>query len=113
MQRLGLFIAILLFFSATAGMTTGHAHRYVSTPIVVLNHVNAENEAIRVTVKVQSGEIDLGAGIVMPCGYHYGVAVTTPTLPAAPEGDEQSAFAPKFLAATSALPLFRPPKILA
>ena len=87
MQRLVLVIAILFSFAALAGVTTAHAHRYVSTPIVVLNHVDAENVPIRIMVKVQRGEIDLGSGIVMPCGAHPAIATTVPGLPPAPEAE--------------------------
>lgn len=87
MQRLVLSIAILFAFATLAGVTTAHAHRYVATPIVVLNHVNAENVPIRITVKVQRGEIDLGQGIIMPCGSHHAIAALPPKLPAAPEAD--------------------------
>ncbi|KKB78651.1 hypothetical protein VW35_08980 [Devosia soli] len=114
MQRLALLIAILLAFAATAGMTTGHAHRYVATPIVVLNHVDAENQPIRVTVNVQRGEIDLGAGIVMPCGYHLAVAVAPPCLPPAPEAEETAEVPAKTFRAWSGSMRLRPPiKILA
>ena len=109
MQRLALFIAILLAFSATAGMTTGHAHRYVSTPIVVLNHVDAENQPIRVTVQVQRGEIDLGAGIVMPCGHHYAIAALPPSLPVAPEEEETALVSTRTLPTWQGLSLLRPP----
>lgn len=113
MQRLVLFIAILFAFSATAGMTTGHAHRYVATPIVVLNHVDTDNQPIRVTVAVQHGEIDLGEGIVMPCGSHLAIAATPPILPAAPEVEETH-FAPtSSLDAWKDGSAFRPPIILA
>lgn len=80
MRRLIAFIAIILAFAATAGATTAHAHRYVSTPIVVLNHVDAENQSIQVMVKIQRGQIDLGSGIVMPCGFHPVIVVEAPEL---------------------------------
>lgn len=85
MRRLTALIAILIAFASLAGVTTAHAHRYVSTPLVVLNHVDEDNVPIRVVVKVQRGQIDLGAGIVMPCGPHHAIPVTTPTIPPAPE----------------------------
>ena len=109
MQRFALFIAILLAFSATAGLTVGHAHRYVSTPILVLNHVNAENQPIPVMVHVQRGEIDLGAGILMPCGSHYGVAVTAPCLPPAPDKEDIAVVLAKPAAASPSTKLLRPP----
>lgn len=102
MQRFVLSIAILFAFATLAGVTTAHAHRYVATPIVVLNHVDAENVPIRITVKVQRGEIDLGEGIVMPCGSHHAIPVLLPELPVAPEGEAPSdgfaAAAPRWLA---------------
>ena len=109
MQRFVLSIAILFAFATLAGVTTAHAHRYVSTPIVVLNHVDAENVPIRITVKVQRGEIDLGEGIVMPCGPHQAIPVLLTQLPAAPESEAPSG---QFTAATPHWPaeeLLRPP----
>ena len=70
MHRLIAAIAILFAFAALTGATVAHAHRYVSTPIVVLNHVDAQNQPIPVYVQIQRGQIDLGGGIVMPCGSH-------------------------------------------
>lgn len=87
MNRIVLLIALTFAIASLAGMTTAHAHRYVSTPIVVLNHVDSDNVAIPVTVQVQRGDIDLGSGIVMPCGSHNAIAATAPVLPVAPEGD--------------------------
>jgi len=84
MQRLVALIALVFAFASLAGATTAHAHRYVSTPIVVLNHVDAQNVAIPVMVKVQRGEIDLGSGILMPCGPHQAIPVSAPALPAPP-----------------------------
>lgn len=83
MQRFVALIAIIFAFASLAGTATAHAHRYVSTPIVVLNHVDANNMAIPVVVKVQRGEIELGSGIVMPCGPHHAIGVTGPSLPPA------------------------------
>jgi len=114
MQRLALLIAILLAFSATAGMTTGHAHRYVSTPIVVLNYVDAENQPIRVTVQVQLGEIDLGQGIIMPCGSHLAIAPVVPALPAVPANQTTAPSLVKILTTWEGSIFLRPPiKILA
>lgn len=87
MRRLVLPIAILFCFAALFGVTTAHAHRYVATPLVVLNHVDAENVPIRVMVKVQRGEIDLGEGIMMPCGAHPAIVASAPVLPQAPEAE--------------------------
>ncbi|MBE7733402.1 hypothetical protein [Devosia faecipullorum] len=84
MQRFVAIIALIFAFAALAGTTTAHAHRYVSMPIVVLNHVDGNNVSIPVIVQVQRGDIDLGAGIIMPCGSYQAIAVTLPTIPPAP-----------------------------
>ena len=57
MQRLSAILALVFAFAALAGVSTAHAHRFVSTPIVVLNLVDAHNQSIPVMVKVQRGEI--------------------------------------------------------
>ncbi|WEJ58437.1 hypothetical protein [Devosia sp. FJ2-5-3] len=75
MQRLVALIAVIFSFATIAGSTTAYAHRYISTPIVVLNMVDAENVSIPVTVSVQRGEIDLGSGIIMPFGSLYAITV--------------------------------------
>ncbi len=85
MRRLVAVIAVLFAFSAIMGGTVAHAHRYVSTPIVVLNHVDEQNKPILVVVEIQRGQIDLGAGIVMPCGHHHAIGAVAPVLPAAPD----------------------------
>lgn len=85
MRRLLPFIAILFAFASLAGTTLAHAHRYVSTPIVVLNHVDENNVAIPVVVQVQRGTVDLGSGIIMPCGPHHAIGVSAPQLPPAPD----------------------------
>jgi hypothetical protein len=85
MRRFVTTIVLIFAFASLAGMTTGHAHRYHSAPMVVLNHVDASNQSIPVVVAVQRGDIDLGSGIVMPCGSHIGIPVTVPPLPACPE----------------------------
>jgi len=82
MRRFVIFIAVLLSLASVLGATTAHAHRYVSTPIVVLNHVDADNKPIPVVVQVQRGEIDLGGGLMMPCGSHHAIEASTPQLPA-------------------------------
>jgi hypothetical protein len=87
MQRFVAIIALVFAFASLAGATTAHAHRYVSTPIVVLNHVDENNVPIPVFVQVQNGEVDLGSGIVMPCSPQYAVETALPCLPLAPEGD--------------------------
>lgn len=84
MQRLALVIAILLAFASLAGTTLAHAHRYVSTPIVVLNHVDSDNRSIPVVVELQRGEIDLGAGIMLPCGSHQAIPVSVTQVPLCP-----------------------------
>lgn len=84
MRRCVALIAVLFAFASVMGATVAHAHRYVSTPIVVLNHVDEDNNAIPVVVEIQRGQIDLGAGIVMPCGSHHAIGVSLPTLPLAP-----------------------------
>lgn len=84
MQRFVALIAVIFAFAALAGTATAHAHRYVSTPIVVLNHVDDNNVSIPVIVQVQRGDIDLGAGIIMPCGSYQAIAATPPTIPPAP-----------------------------
>jgi hypothetical protein len=109
MQRLVLSIAILFAFATLAGVATAHAHRYVATPIVVLNHVDAENVPIRITVKVQRGEIDLGEGIVMPFGSHHAIVAQAPELPAAPEGEMPSDHFAETALLSPAEELLRPP----
>lgn len=84
MQRVMALIALIFAFASLAGTTVAHAHRYVSMPIVVLNHVDANNVSIPVFVQVQRGEIDLGKGIIMPCGPHQAIPVFAPQVPAAP-----------------------------
>lgn len=91
MRRFIAFVMLVFGFASLAGMTTAHAHRYVSTPIVVLNHVDAENRSIPVVVAVQRGEIDLGSGIMMPCGAHHAIPVTVAQLPMAPASGDRVA----------------------
>lgn len=88
MPRFTALIVLVFAFASLAGITTAHAHRFVSTPLVVLNMVDEHNQSIPVVVKVQRGQVDLGAGIVMPCGPHLAVAVTAPQLPAAPMAEK-------------------------
>lgn len=85
MQRLVALIAMIFAFSSVAGMATAHAHRYVSTPLVVLNLVDEQNVSIPVMVSVQRGEIDLGSGIVMPCGPHQAIPLAEQPSPLVPE----------------------------
>ena len=82
MRHFVVFIAVLLGLASVLGGTTANAHRYVATPIVVLNHVDADNKPIPVVVQVQRGQIDLGAGLMLPCGAHYAIEVSAPQLPA-------------------------------
>lgn len=84
MRRFVALIAVLFTFATVTGTTVAHAHRYVSTPIVVLNHVDEENKAIPVVVEIQRGQIDLGAGIMMPYAGHHAIGVTAPALPVPP-----------------------------
>jgi hypothetical protein len=76
-------IAMLLGVASVSGAATANAHRYVSTPIVVLNHVDQDNRPIPVFVQVQRGQIDLGAGLMMPCGPHHAIAAHAPQMPCA------------------------------
>lgn len=84
MRRLFTLIALLFAFAAVAGATTAHAHRYISTPMAVLNLVDENNQSIPVIVHVQRGEIDLGSGIMMPCGAHPGIPVAVAQMPVCP-----------------------------
>jgi hypothetical protein len=85
MRRIVAVIAVLFTFAAVMGATVAHAHRYVATPIVVLNHVDPQNQSIPIVVEIQRGQIDLGAGIFMPCGPHHAIGVSLPVLPDAPD----------------------------
>ncbi|MBJ3785807.1 hypothetical protein [Devosia sediminis] len=109
MRRLVALIAVVFTFASVMGATVAHAHRYVSTPIVVLNHVDAENKAIPVVVEIQRGQIDLGAGIMMPCGAHHAIGVTLPLLPEAPETDAPEADVALVGTTGPATSLLRPP----
>lgn len=110
MQRLVLFIAVLFAFASLAGATTAHAHRFVATPMVVLNHVDAENVPIRIMVKVQRGDIDLGEGIIMPCGSHQAIPALPPEVPAAPDGEDRHETGCGQLPVWLGAPELRPPK---
>ncbi|MBD8066279.1 hypothetical protein IC608_12440 [Devosia sp. PTR5] len=85
MQRIIGLIAILFAFASLVGPALAHAHRYESTPIVVLNHVDAANVSRPVIVTVQKGNIDLGSGIIMPCGPYFAIPVEVFEFPAAQE----------------------------
>jgi hypothetical protein len=109
MQRFVALIVVVFAFASLAGATVAHAHRYVSTPIVVLNMVDEDNRSIPVVVQVQRGQIDLGAGIVMPCGPHQGIGVSGPLVPGAPQGEQPEPLACPVLAAMPSSQLLRPP----
>ena len=109
MRRFVALIAVLFTFASVVGTTVAHAHRYVSTPIVVLNHVDDENKAIPVVVEIQRGQIDLGAGIVMPCGPYHAIGVSLPTLPDVPAcAQPEAGLSPVAISWPGTLPL-RPP----
>ncbi|WP_375598768.1 hypothetical protein [Devosia sp. Naph2] len=110
MRHFVVFIAVLLGLASVLGATTANAHRYVATPIVVLNHVDADNKPIPVVVQVQRGQIDLGAGLMLPCGSHPAIEVSAPQLTAPPPA-RSPVLAPCRVAPDwqSILPL-RPPK---
>ncbi len=110
MQRFVALIAVIFAFASLAGMTTAHAHRYVSTPIVVLNHVDENNRSIPVIVQVQRGEIDLGSGIVMPFGPHQGIVANAPQIPSVPRADGPGLAANAGLASSPPNIPLRPPK---
>ncbi|SMQ85728.1 hypothetical protein SAMN06295905_3018 [Devosia lucknowensis] len=109
MRRLIAAIAVLFTFASVMGATVAHAHRYVSTPIVVLNHVDADNQSIPIVVQIQRGQIDLGAGIVMPCGPHHAIGVAIPALPPAPDCASPEARTEPIGASRPARQLLRPP----
>lgn len=109
MRRFMVLLALVFAFASLAGMTTAHAHRYVSTPIVVLNHVDEANRSIPVIVAVQRGQIDLGSGILMPCGAHHGIPVTVAPLPVRPAGTTARTIVPARMAEWSTTRLLRPP----
>ncbi|SEP62661.1 hypothetical protein SAMN05428969_0197 [Devosia sp. YR412] len=88
MRRFIALITLVFAFASLAGTTMAHAHRYVSTPMVVLNHVDENNQSIPVIVGVQRGEIDLGEGIMLPCGAHHGIPVSVAQLPVCPAQPE-------------------------
>lgn len=114
MKRAIALIAIIFAFASLAGTTTGHAHRYQSLSVealVVLNHVDEHNVSVPVYVTVQRGEIDLGAGIVMPMGAYHVIAATPPKLPTPPRASQLPAMAS--IAASPdwrTIPMLRPPK---
>ncbi|MHA6299731.1 hypothetical protein [Devosia sp. CAU 1758] len=102
-------IVLVFAFASLAGATVAHAHRYVSTPIVVLNMVDEDNRSIPVVVQIQRGQIDLGAGLVMPCGQHHGIGVNAPLIPGAPEPERPEPGACLLLATMPGSQLLRPP----
>jgi hypothetical protein len=109
MRRFVALIAVLFTFAAVMGATVAHAHRYVATPIVVLNMVDAQNQSIPIVVEIQRGQIDLGAGITMPCGQHLAIGVSLPTLPMAPACAAPEADVPAMGPDWSPNQLLRPP----
>jgi len=111
MQRVVALIALVFAFASLSGTTLAHAHRFVSTPIVVLNHVDDDNVAIPVIVSVQKGQIDLGAGIIMPCGPYYAIPVAAPALPASPEAGMPGARSHAGAPAWPGQRLLRPPRL--
>lgn len=109
MRRFVTLIVLLFTFASVMGGTVAHAHRYISTPIVVLNHVDADNQSIPVVVMIQRGDVDLGAGIVMPCGFHPGIAVSDGAAIASPDCAGHEAAALPALARWQAKQNLRPP----
>ncbi len=109
MRRFLALIAVLFTFAAVMGATVAHAHRYVATPIVVLNMVDAQNQSIPIVVEIQRGQIDLGAGVMMPCGQHHAIGVSLPALPMAPTCAAPETRVPAMGPAWSPNQLLRPP----
>lgn len=109
MRRFIALTALLFAFASIAGMTTAHAHRYISAPIVVLNHVDDRNQPIPVVIAVQRGQIDLGSGIFMPCGPHQAIPVTVAQLPPLPACATPTALAETTGRAGIRARLLRPP----
>lgn len=109
MRRLIALIAILFTFASVLGATVAHAHRYVATPIVVLNHVDAHNRSIPVVVHIQRGQIDLGAGLIMPCGNNHAIVADQPCLPVLPEGPLQEGRVAAAMTDWPTIRLLRPP----
>lgn len=87
MQRVAAIVGIIFVLASLFGVSLAHAHRFQSLPVeplIVLNHVDANNVPIPVFVKVQKFNIDLGSGLVMPCGQQVGVTPSVPDLPLPP-----------------------------
>lgn len=110
MRRLMTLIVMIFAFASVAGTTLAHAHRYISTPIVVLNHVDENNQSIPVVVEVQRGEIDLGSGISMPCGAHHGIPVNVTQVPLCPPEANRIASIDEAEPVWSGTKVLRPPK---
>lgn len=94
MQRVAVFFGLVFAFASLFGVSLAHAHRYQSLPVeplVVLNHVDANNVSIPVYVKIQQFNIDLGSGLVMPCGWQSAVTPSVPALPVPPKAHRPSA----------------------
>ena len=111
MRRFAVLIAILLAFASLAGTTLAHAHRYVSTPILVLNHVDSDNRPIPVVVDVQRGEIDLDSGLMLPCGAHHAIPVTIAQLTSSPPKTAVQPWLDIRAPAWPAIHWLRPPKL--
>jgi hypothetical protein len=110
MRRLMTLIVLIFAFASVAGTTIAHAHRYISTPIVVLNHVDENNQSIPVIVDVQRGNIDLGSGIFMPCGPHHAIPVGEMPLPACRAQASLMVSVDEDAPAWSSIRVLRPPK---
>lgn len=113
MQRFVALVGLVFAIASLLGMSVAHAHRYQTVPvkgIVVLNHVDADNIAIPVFVKVQRGNIDLGSGIVMPCGQLQAVVPVLPTLPQPPHCALPAPVEPQASLGWQQTPPIRPPK---
>ncbi|WEK03942.1 MAG: hypothetical protein P0Y65_17385 [Candidatus Devosia phytovorans] len=110
MRRLITLIVMIFAFAAVAGPSVAHAHRYVSTPIVVLNLVDQNNQSIPVVVEVQRGDIDLGSGISMPCGAHHGIPVSVDQLAVCPPAAGVIMSVDDAAPVWSSIRVLRPPK---
>jgi hypothetical protein len=114
MKRLLVVIAMLFTFANMAGSVLAHSHRYVvdhAHPIVVLNHVDADNRPIPVVVKIQPcGHIDLGNGLTLSCGSHLAIAPDVPQLPTAEGEDHHPTMVYETKPTGVRLSILRPPR---
>lgn len=113
MQRFVALVGLVFAFASLFGVSLAHAHRFQSLPVeplIVLNHVDAHNVPIPVYVKVQKFNIDLGSGLVMPCGQQVGVTPSVPALPLPPAGDRPAATADAARPDWEQAPGRRPPR---